>query len=160
VSGTSNHLSDVIKELGGTKAFIITGRSLYKKTPIIKNIEKSLELAHGGTYSKIGQHAYDIVWPEWCTTDAHSPIGDIREASALMSKSGCDILIAVGGGSPIDSAKAIAYNLHQETKEWTPIIAVPTTLSVAETTQNAGYTTEEKHKIAVSNPGLVPKGKL
>lgn len=55
--GTSGQLSDVIKELGGTKGFIITGRSLYEKTPVIKNIEKSLGSAHGGTFSKIGQHA-------------------------------------------------------------------------------------------------------
>jgi 3-oxoacid CoA-transferase len=75
-----------------------------------------------------------------------------------MAKSGCDVLIAIGGGSPIDSAKAIAYNIHEETGKWIPTIAVPTTLSVAETTQNAGFTTEEKHKIAVSNPELVPKG--
>lgn len=141
-NGTSNQLSDVVAELGGTKAFIITGRSLYEKTPVIKNIEKALGAVHGGTFSKIGQHA---------------PIGDIREATALMSKSGCDVLISIGGGSPIDSAKAIAYNIHQETGKWIPSIAVPTTLSVAETTQNAGFTTEEKHKIAVSNPELVPK---
>lgn len=70
------------------------------------------------------------------------------------------MLIAIGGGSPIDSAKAIAYNIHQETGKWIPSIAVPTTLSVAETTQNAGFTTEEKHKIAVSDPELVPKGIL
>jgi hypothetical protein len=76
-----------------------------------------------------------------------------------MSKSGCDVLISIGGGSPIDSAKAIAYNIHQETGKWIPSIAVPTTLSVAETTQNAGFTTEEKAKIAVSDPELVPKGK-
>ncbi|KAJ4345465.1 uncharacterized protein N0V89_011596 [Didymosphaeria variabile] len=140
--GTSKQLSDVVSELGGTKAFIITGRSLYEKTPVIKDIEKSLGSVHGGTFSKIGQHA---------------PIGDIREATALMAKSGCDVLISIGGGSPIDSAKAIAYNIHQETGKWVPSIAVPTTLSVAETTQNAGFTTEEKHKIAVSNPELVPK---
>ncbi|EAT87912.2 hypothetical protein SNOG_04152 [Parastagonospora nodorum SN15] len=137
--------NDVIAELGGTKGFIITGRSLYEKTPVIKNIEKSLGPAHGGTFSKIGQHA---------------PIQDIREATALMSKSACDVLIAIGGGSPIDSAKAIAYNIHQETGKWIPSIAVPTTLSVAETTQNAGFTTEEKHKIAVSDPELVPKVEL
>jgi 3-oxoacid CoA-transferase len=56
-SGTSKQLSDVITELGATKAFIITGRSLYEKTPVIKNIEKTLGSAHGGTFSKIGQHA-------------------------------------------------------------------------------------------------------
>jgi 3-oxoacid CoA-transferase len=50
-------LPDVIAELGGTKGFIITGRSLYEKTPVIKDIEKSLGSAHGGTFSKIGQHA-------------------------------------------------------------------------------------------------------
>jgi 3-oxoacid CoA-transferase len=55
--GTSSQLSDVITELGGTKGFIITGRSLYEKTPVIKDIEKSLGAAHGGTFSKIGQHA-------------------------------------------------------------------------------------------------------
>jgi 3-oxoacid CoA-transferase len=59
LSGTSKQLSDVIAELGATKAFIITGRSLYEKTPVIKNIEKTLGSAHGGTFNKIGQHAYD-----------------------------------------------------------------------------------------------------
>ncbi|KAF1937892.1 alcohol dehydrogenase [Clathrospora elynae] len=141
-NGTSNQLLDVVAELGATKAFIITGRSLYEKTPVIKKIEKTLGSAHGGTFSKIGQHA---------------PIQDIKEATALMSISGCDVLIAIGGGSPIDSAKVIAYNIHEESGKWIPSIAVPTTLSVAETTQNAGFTTQEKHKIAVSDPELVPK---
>jgi alcohol dehydrogenase class IV len=67
-------------------------------------------------------------------------------------------LISVGGGSPIDSAKVVAYQIQQETGIWIPSIAVPTTLSVAETTQNAGFTTEEQNKIAVSHPELVPKG--
>jgi alcohol dehydrogenase class IV len=77
----------------------------------------------------------------------------------MMSESECDILVSVGGGSPVDSAKAIAHNIHEETGKWVSSIAVPTTLSVAETTQNAGFTTDEGHKIAVSNPEQVPKGK-
>ncbi|XPS93677.1 hypothetical protein M3J09_003020 [Ascochyta lentis] len=141
-NGTTSQLKDVIKQLGCTKAFVVTGRSLYEKTPVIKNVEKLLDQMHGGTFYKIGQHA---------------PIQLIREATALMSKSGCDIIISVGGGSPIDSAKAIAHNIHQETEKWVPTIAVPTTLSVAETTQNAGFTTDEGHKIAVSDPEQVPK---
>lgn len=75
-----------------------------------------------------------------------------------MKECGADVLISVGGGSPIDSAKAVAYEIHQQTGTWIPSIAVPTTLSVAETTQNAGFTTEERKKIAVSHPELVPKG--
>lgn len=72
--GTSNQLSDVVAELGATKAFIITGRSLYEKTPVIKNIEKALGTAHGGTFSKVGQHAY--VWLDYysiTTADAEQP---------------------------------------------------------------------------------------
>ncbi|KAJ8108911.1 hypothetical protein OPT61_g7843 [Boeremia exigua] len=140
--GTTSQLKSVITQLGGTKAFVITGRSLYEKTSVIKNVEKQLDSMHGGTYYKIGQHA---------------PIQLIREATAMMSKSGCDVLVSVGGGSPIDSAKAIAHNIHKETGKWVPSIAIPTTLSVAETTQNAGFTTEEGHKIAVSDPEQVPK---
>jgi 3-oxoacid CoA-transferase len=87
------------------------------------------------------------------------PIGAIREATELVKASQADVLISIGGGSPIDSAKAVAYQIHEETGKWMPSIAVPTTLSVAETTQNAGFTTEEKKKIAVSHPELVPKGR-
>ena len=56
-NGTTGQLRDVIKQLGGTKAFVITGRSLYEKTPVIKNVEKLLNEMHGGTFYKIGQHA-------------------------------------------------------------------------------------------------------
>lgn len=70
------------------------------------------------------------------------------------------MLISVGGGSPVDSAKVIAYNIYQDTGRWIPSIALPTTLSVAETTQNAGYTDGEGHKVAVSDAELVPKGML
>lgn len=76
-----------------------------------------------------------------------------------MTKSGCDVLISVGGGPTIDFAKAISYNFHKGRRTWIPSIAVPTTLSVAETTQNAGFTTKAKCKIALSIPELVPKGK-
>ncbi|KAF1359511.1 alcohol dehydrogenase [Lizonia empirigonia] len=135
----------LITQLGGTKAFVVTGRSLYEKTPVIKNVERQLGDMHGGTFYRIGQHA---------------PIQLIRDATTMMSKSGCDILVSVGGGSPIDSAKAIAHNIYRETGNWIPSIAVPTTLSCAETTQNSGFTTDEGHKIAVSDPEQVPKGSI
>ncbi|KUJ09448.1 alcohol dehydrogenase IV [Mollisia scopiformis] len=140
--GTAKKLNEVIEKLGASKAFIITGQSLSTKTPVIKEAEASLGSAHVGTFNKIGQHA---------------PIGAIREATELVKSSGADVLISIGGGSPIDSAKAVAYQIHEATGKWIPSIAVPTTLSVAETTQNAGFTAEEKKKIAVSHPELVPK---
>lgn len=55
--GTTSQLRSVITQLGCEKAFVVTGRSLYEKTPIIKSVEKQLGDMHGGTYYKIGQHA-------------------------------------------------------------------------------------------------------
>ena len=67
-----------------------------------------------------------------------------------------DVLISVGGGSPIDASKVVAHHLHESTGKWIHSIAVPTTLSVAETTGNGGYTDDEGNKKAVSSPYLVP----
>ena len=69
------------------------------------------------------------------------------------------MLISVGGGSPIDSAKAVAFHIHKQKGTWVPSIAIPTTLSVAETTQGAGFTNREGLKVAVAHPEMAPKGK-
>ena len=48
---------------------------------------------------------------------------------------GADVIVSVGGGSPIDASKAILYNLQQETGgPYLKQIAIPTTLSAAEYT--------------------------
>lgn len=91
------------------------------------------------------------------------------------------MLIGLGGGSPIDAAKAISYFTQQETGGvFVPQVAIPTTLSAAEFTtfvvrytsylfwpvlpnenhrssRNAGYTSEEGHKTSVAHPQLGPK---
>ena len=87
------------------------------------------------------------------------PIADIEEAVSLVRKSEADVLLSVGGGSPIDAAKAIAYQIHKQTGKWLPSIAVPTTLSVAETTQGAGYTNEQGQKAVMMDSHLTPAGR-
>ena len=126
-----------------SKAFIITGSSLYSKTPLIKNLETLLTPNHhAGTFSNIGQHA---------------PIAQLDEATSAVEKDPeIDTLISVGGGSPIDSAKAISYRQHEKSGKYLFHIAIPTTLSVAECTANAGYTSREGKKTGVAHPELVP----
>jgi alcohol dehydrogenase class IV len=74
-------------------------------------------------------------------------------------------MAAVGGGSPIDAAKAVSFYSHDanpsiksndDPRTFIPVIAIPTTLSVAETTQNAGYT-ENGKKVLAAHPALVPR---
>ncbi|KAM5492259.1 hypothetical protein MaudMau93_001563 [Microsporum audouinii] len=140
--GSRATLSKVISKLGGSKAFIITGKSLNEKTPVIKELEEHLAGSHAGTYAGVRQHA---------------PVADIESAVEQIKQSAADVLVAVGGGSPIDAAKAVSYHIHKHTEAWIPIIALPTTLSVAENTMAAGYTNAEGHKVAILDPEMAPK---
>jgi len=68
------------------------------------------------------------------------------------------VLIGLGGGSPIDAAKAVSFFAQQDTGgAFIPQIAIPTTLSAAEFTMGAGYTSEEGRKTGVKDPQLAPK---
>ena len=126
-----------------SKAFIITGSSLASRTPLIKQVEKLLgSKHHAGTFSNIQQHA---------------PVAQLDEATELVQKdSSIDTIISIGGGSPIDSAKAISYRTHSKSNKYLYHIAIPTTLSAAECTMGAGYTGENGKKTGVGAPELVP----
>ncbi|KAK1030783.1 hypothetical protein LTR33_017046, partial [Friedmanniomyces endolithicus] len=86
-----------------SKAFIVTGSSLATKTSLIKSVEELLgSKHHAGTFSKIGQHA---------------PIKQLDEATEkVLQDDNIDTIISIGGGSPIDSAKAISYRLNERQK--------------------------------------------
>lgn len=126
-----------------SKAFIITGSSLATKTPLIKQVEDLLGDKHAGTFSKIGQHA---------------PIEQLDEATELVKKvSSIDTIISIGGGSPIDSSKAISYRVNEKTGNFLYHITIPTTLSAAECSSGAGYTDKTGLKTGVAHPELAPK---
>jgi alcohol dehydrogenase class IV len=124
-----------------SKAFIVTGNSLATKTPLIKELESLLSSKHhAGTFSKIGEHA---------------PVAQLDEATEKVhSDETIDTIIAVGGGSPIDSAKAISHRLNEKAAKFLTLIDIPTTLSAAECTFLAGYTKEDGVKTGVAHPSL------
>ncbi|KAF1945062.1 maleylacetate reductase [Clathrospora elynae] len=125
-----------------SKAFIITGNSLATKTPLVRQVEELLENKHAGTFSKIGEHA---------------PVKQLDEATDIVKKDdSVDTVISIGGGSPIDSSKAISYRLHETTGKWLYHIAIPTTLSASECTMAAGYTEADGVKTGVRAGDLTP----
>ena len=108
----------------------------------------------------------------------HTPIAGIRTGVDLFKNSGANIIVSIGGGSPIDASKAIIYFVQKERGgEFPRQIAIPTTLSAAEYSVRgpprsvmllamtlfsrkvgAGYTDETGHKASVSSPYLAPAG--
>ena len=117
------------------RAFVVTGRSLYEKTDLIRRVEALLGEKHAGTYSVMGQH---------------TP-GSAVEKAARAAR-GSDLLVSVGGGSVIDGTKAVARELGYPTQ-----VAVPTTLSGAEWAHRVGVTDESKgRKGGFADPRAVP----
>jgi maleylacetate reductase len=64
----------------------------------------------------------------------HVPDRVARAAEQLATRTSADCLVAFGGGSALDTAKAVAHERP------VPIIAIPTTLSGSEVTFNFGLT--------------------
>ena len=127
-----------------SRAYIITNKSLTTKTPLVKQVEDLLgRERHAGTFSEVGQHA---------------PIRQLEEATALLLKAGeegreVDTIISVGGGSPIDAAKAVSHRVAEKRgKGFLTHVTIPTTLSAAECTPIYGYTDEAGVKITVVVP--------
>lgn len=94
----------------------------------------------------------------------------IDEGIAAYKESGCDFCIGIGGGSPLDSAKAIAamitnegkiadYNGKVIEKPIPPVVAIPTTAGTgSEATQFTVITDVEKDiKMLLKGGYLVPK---
>ncbi|KAI0829908.1 alcohol dehydrogenase IV [Trametes gibbosa] len=139
-------LPKLLSIVGGKKALVVTGRSLHDKTDVVKQVENVLKEhnAYGATFYEIGQHA---------------PIVGIQNGLKLFKDVGANVIVSVGGGSPIDASKAILFFQQQESGgPYLRQIAIPTTLSAAEYTVGAGYTNEQGYKVAVSSPELAPAG--
>jgi len=102
-------------------------------------------------------------------------IADVENGVALARKENCDLVIALGGGSVMDAAKAIAAMLANDgelldyleiigrgqspTKPSAPLIAVPTTAGTgAEVTRNAVLASPpHRVKVSLRSPLMLPR---
>ncbi|KAG0706128.1 alcohol dehydrogenase IV [Suillus ampliporus] len=146
-------LPKLLDTLGAKRALVVTGKSLREKTDVVARIESILKKynAYGATFSEIGEHA---------------PEAGIEKGISILREVDADIIVSVGGGSPIDASKAIIFRLQQEqtqetagkVPEFLRQIAIPTTLSAAEYTVGAGHTNKQGDKVVVSHQELAPVG--
>ncbi len=142
-AGTVAQLASEAERLECRRAFVITGRTLATQTPLIGNVEAILGARHAATYAGIQQHA---------------PESGIIEATRLARECQADLVVSVGGGSPIDAAKFVARALTVGDDKIISHIAIPTTLSAAEFSHLAGFTDEaSKSKAGIADPRVVPR---
>ena len=94
-----------VRENGGTRALIVYGGGSALRSGLIERVEGALDEA-GVTHLRLGG-----VKPNPRDTL-------VREGIELGRKEGVDFLLAVGGGSVIDTAKAIAHGLKYDGDFW------------------------------------------
>lgn len=98
-------VGSLVREQGCKKVLIHYGGGSAKRSGLLDRVAKSLENA-GVDYILLGG-----VVP-------NPRLGLVREGIALCQQEGVDFILAVGGGSVIDSSKAIGYGLTNEGDVW------------------------------------------
>jgi alcohol dehydrogenase class IV len=166
-AGAFDAVDEVVEKLGGSRVFAVLSSSLVDSAA-----ETALRTRLGamlvGTYTKTGQHV---------------PRGSVLEAADAAREARADMVLSLGGGTPIDCAKAVTLCLAQDITrpehfedyrvrftypasydvpdvpgKVIPHIAVPTTLSGGEHTGLCGVTDEATHlKGSYTSPKLTPK---
>lgn len=153
----SSYAGEEAKKLGGTKALIVTDGNL-TKMGFLSRIEPSL------TSEKIDYEVFDQVITE--------PTVDYVESGLdIYSRTKCDFIIALGGGSPIDTAKAISAmvsnsgsiqdykGLDKIPSPGAPLIAIPTTAGTGSETSifTIIADTRTNVKMLIGSPFLLPR---
>lgn len=109
----------------GKKALIVTGKSSAEKNGSLADVKRALDSV------KIPYAHYNRIEP-------NPSVEDVREAALFARECGADFIIGIGGGSPLDAAKAIAILAVNDIDDETlyggvyrikplPIAAIPTT---------------------------------
>ena len=156
--GARKELPEVVKRLGKSKALIVTDAGLVK-FGVAKMVTDVLDAA------AIPYEIFSDVKPNPTVTN-------VKNGIEAYKKSDADFIIAIGGGSSIDTAKAVGIVINNPefsdivslegcapTKNKSvPIVALPTTAgTAAETTINYVIIDEENHKKMVCvDPNDIP----
>ena len=122
---TIEKLPEIAAKLGGKKAFIISGPHL-NKIGAVAACEALLKKA-------------GIESAAFTDCEGNPSVETVEKATAMFQESGADFIVAYGGGSPMDVAKAVGVvakyggsitdyeGAHKVPGDIIPLIAIPTT---------------------------------
>lgn len=102
---TENQVGELVKKYGGSKVLIHYGGGSVKRSGLLDRVKASLD-ANGIDYVELGG------------VEANPKSGLVYEGIELARKEGVDFLLPLGGGSVIDSAKAIALGTPYDGDFW------------------------------------------
>ncbi len=149
-SGLSRDIASEISSLGISKIFVISDNGLLKKgviSPIIESVKNS---------------GIDIIGP-FTDVPANSSLSIVAKCAEIGRKNGANGILAVGGGSVLDTAKAanilitFGGNLLEDYSgaqtvpgPLKPLIAIPTTAGTGSEVTQASVILDEERGVKIS----------
>lgn len=153
----NKHLAEKIKQEGVESVLIVTTASMIKYG-LVNSLQLELE--------KMG-----IKWHIYSETVPNPTTNNVVAALEIYNSNKCQAIIAFGGGSAMDCAKAVGAKvvkpkkslkqmkgLLKVNKKLPPLFAIPTTAGTGSETTVAAVITdaETRHKYAINDFNLIP----
>jgi len=149
-----NH-ADIFKRLG-RKALIVTGRTSAAASGALDDVKRALD-------------AQGLPWAVFDQVRSNPSVASVYEGAAFARAQNADFIIGIGGGSPMDAAKAIALLARQDipeerlfaggyTADVLPTVLIPTTAGTgSEVTPYAVLTNDRAEtKMSIGSDHLFP----
>ena len=144
-AGCRSSLAEELARMGASRAFLLTTASLTRQAQHVRDLHRILGDRFAGMLDDL---------------PAHVPVSAIDAAQLKIDQGGADVLIAFGGGSVIDAAKALAGRIAETSGTAPDIVALPTTLSGAEFAHVYGVLEpgdRGPYKRAYAEPAVTPR---
>ncbi|KUO39596.1 MAG: hypothetical protein APZ16_00505 [Candidatus Hadarchaeum yellowstonense] len=141
-AGCAEKTGDEIKRLGGNKVLIVTDKGLMK-TDLVKKVTSS--------FKEIEFTIFDGV-------DPNPKDSNVEEGLRILKEKNCDLILGLGGGSPMDVAKIIAAMATNPGDLWDyqglekfrypplPLVLIPTTAGTGSEVSRAAMITSSSRK--------------
>ncbi len=155
--GSARGLADAVKNLNAGKVLLITDKGIVN-SGLLEKVAGSLK-------------AHKMNWKVFDNVEPNPKDYNVQEGAEIARRFGPDCLVALGGGSPIDCAKAIAVLAFQggAVRDYEgpdkigadvlPLVAVPTTAGTGSEVTFSSVITDsgEKFKFSIKDPKIAPK---
>ena len=155
--GAAQSLADQVKKLNARKVLLVTDKGVVS-SGLLERITGPLA-------------AHKLKWKVFDNVEPNPKDYNVQQGTEIASRFDPDCLVALGGGSPIDCAKAIAVVAHQggAVRDYEgpnkigvdvlPLIAIPTTAGTGSEVTFSSVITDstEKFKFSIKDPRIAPK---
>ena len=151
-SGSINRCKEVLAEIPGKKVFLVTGKKSYAESKAKKALSRILSAYEVTVFNDIG---------------VNPTIEGVKSGIRLFKRSRADIVIAVGGGNAIDTAKLINFYASNKigllkpfnpasVKKARPLIAIPTTAGSGSEATHFAVVYKRSKKYSVGHKYILP----